>query len=133
MCYEVLPLIQDLHGENSKDNSIFHNDNSHVHSAACIPDWLDEYSGTLWPLYLSTRPPGSNFIENMWNYVEQRVTCRQEVHRNLVALRDLLMSEGRQPLVAYLKNLVGSLPRRIQTVMKARDCVKLYNIDVSRG
>ncbi|GBN05102.1 hypothetical protein AVEN_125477-1 [Araneus ventricosus] len=80
-----------------------------------ICDWFDEHSHTL--LHLDWPPNSSdlNPIENLWDMLEQRAKRRNQRHRNLVDLRDQILSEWLKLDATYLQNLVDSLPNRIKS------------------
>ncbi|GBO14846.1 hypothetical protein AVEN_18639-1 [Araneus ventricosus] len=90
---QVLPFSEYFHDEYALVTPIFQDDNSTVHRAGRICDWFDDHSHTLLHLDWPTKSPDLNRIENLWDMLEQRVKRRNGHHRNLVNLRDQILSE----------------------------------------
>ncbi|GBM03417.1 hypothetical protein AVEN_265460-1 [Araneus ventricosus] len=117
---------QDLHDEYALVTPIFQDDNSTVHRAGRLCDWFDEHSHTLLHLDWPAKSPDLYPIENLWDMLEQRVKRRNQHPRNLVDLRDQILSEWFKLCATCLQNLVDSLPNRIQAVIKSRGGVTRY-------
>ncbi|GBL91023.1 hypothetical protein AVEN_184413-1 [Araneus ventricosus] len=90
---QVLPFSQHLHDEYALVTLIFQDDNSTLHRAGRICDWFDEHPHTLLHLDWPVKSPDLNSIENLWDMLEQRVKRRNQHHRNLVDLRNQILSE----------------------------------------
>ncbi|GBN00545.1 hypothetical protein AVEN_61454-1 [Araneus ventricosus] len=123
---QVLAFSQHLHVEYAVVTPIFQDDYSTVHRAGRICDWFDEHSHTLLHLDWPAKSPDLNPIENMWDMLEQRVKRRNQHPRNLVDLRDQILSEWLKLDATYLQNLVDSLSNRILAVIKSRGGVTWY-------
>ncbi|KAJ8938340.1 hypothetical protein NQ318_000132, partial [Aromia moschata] len=89
-------------------------DNSKVHRARRICDWFNEHLRTLLHLDWPAKSPDLSPIDNLWYMLEQRVKRRNQHPRNLVDLRDQILSEWPKLDETYLHNLVDSLLNRIQ-------------------
>ncbi|GBM32804.1 hypothetical protein AVEN_182707-1 [Araneus ventricosus] len=85
---QVLPFSQHLHDEYALATPIFQDDR-----AGRICDWFDEHSHTLLHLDFPGKSLDINPIENLWGMLEQRVKRRSQHPRNLVDLRDQILSE----------------------------------------
>ncbi|GBN31854.1 hypothetical protein AVEN_39272-1 [Araneus ventricosus] len=114
----VLPFSQHLHDEYALVTPIFQDDNSTAHLAGRICDWFDEYSHTLLHFDWPAKSPDLNPTENLWG--------RNQHPRNLVGLRDQILSEWLKLDATYLQNLVDSLPNRIQAVIKSIGGITRY-------
>ncbi|GBO42020.1 hypothetical protein AVEN_38796-1 [Araneus ventricosus] len=117
---QVLPFSQHLNDVYALVTPIFQDDNSTVHRAGSMCDWFDEHSHTLLHLDWPAKSPDLNPIENLWDMLKRRVKRRNQHPRNLVDLRDQILSEWLKLDATYLQNLVDSLPNRIQAVIKSR-------------
>ncbi|GBN09766.1 hypothetical protein AVEN_84553-1 [Araneus ventricosus] len=120
---QVLLFSQHLHYEYALVTHIFQDDNSTVYLAGRICDLFHEQSHTLLHLDLPAKSLDLNPIENLWDMLEQRVKLRNQHPRNLVDLRDQILSEWLKLDETWLQNLVDSLPNRIQAVIKSRCAV----------
>ncbi|GBN91436.1 hypothetical protein AVEN_267786-1 [Araneus ventricosus] len=117
---QVLPFSQHLHDEFAPVTPIFQDDNSTVHRAGRICDWFDEHSHTLLHLDWPAKSPDLSPIENLWDMLKQQVKSRNQHPRNLMDLRDQILSAWLKLDETYLQNLVDSLPNRIQAGIKSR-------------
>ncbi|GBL97708.1 hypothetical protein AVEN_248657-1 [Araneus ventricosus] len=106
--------------------SIFQDNNSTIYRAVRICVWFDEHSHNLLHLDWPAKSPDLNPIENLWDMLEQRAKRRNQHPRNLMELRDQILSEWLKLDARYLQNLVDSLPNRIQAVIKSRGGVTRY-------
>ncbi|GBM27220.1 hypothetical protein AVEN_255087-1 [Araneus ventricosus] len=104
----VLPFSQYLHDEYALVTLIFQDDNSTVHWTGRICDWFHKNSHTLLHLDLPAKSPDP--IENLWDMLEQRVKRRNQHPRNLVDLRDQILSEWLKLDATCLQNLVDTFP-----------------------
>lgn len=99
-------------------------DNSPIHTANIIKKWLQESNVTVlkWPPY----SPDLNPIENMWGRIEQLTRNRQpESKEHLWTLVkttfDTLVQQEN-----YIQNLVRSMPKRLQEVLRVEGNVTKY-------
>lgn len=94
----------------------FYQDNDPKHKARKTREWL-LYNC---PKVLETPPqsPDCNPIENIWDYLDDRVREHQISSKTELKLR--LQEEWQKIPVAYCQKLVSSMPRRLAAVRKAK-------------
>ncbi|XP_068083883.1 cell adhesion molecule Dscam1 [Anabrus simplex] len=112
-----LPFSQHLHDGNAVDTRNFQDDNSSSGGRMC--DWFYKHFPILLRINWPIQSPDLNPIVDLWDILEQRVKRRHHP-QNLVELPDEIFSEEHKLGVTYLHNLVDSLPKRIQAVLKSR-------------
>jgi hypothetical protein len=118
-----LPASSQLFGEGQPFQ--FQQDNSRVHTARFTMGWfaLQQHIRLLeWPAY----SPDLNPIENVWGMMVREWNCRNERDR------DTLIAHCQEVWATLLtrrqiiRNLVDSMPRRIQAVIDAQGSYTSY-------
>lgn len=94
----------------------FYQDNDPKHTAYNSKSWL-LYNC---PKVLDTPPqsPDCNPIENLWDYLEDRV--RETPILNKEHLKKRLQEEWCKIPLDYIRNLIFSMPRRLEAIIKAK-------------
>jgi hypothetical protein len=97
---------------------LFQDDNAKVHRIPAVNEWKEDnsISSLPWP----AQSPDLNPIEHLWDVLDRRVRGRQNTPKNKTELMDVLVEEWQKIEPEILKNLVESMPRRIQAVIDAK-------------
>jgi hypothetical protein len=61
-----------------------------------------------------------SIIENVWDYLDQRVQTRSPLPRNLAELWDALVEEWGNIEPDYIKRLYESMLQRVEALLKAK-------------
>ena len=75
-----------------------------------------------WP----AQSPDLNPIEHLWEHLDRQVRKRVNQPRSTKDLAEILMEEWNQIPVEVTKNLVDSMPRRIEAVIRAKGRATKY-------
>ena len=94
----------------------FQQDNARAHSARLTQDFLRAQGVDVmdWPAV----SPDMNCIEHMWDELGRRLRKRLNQPNNVAELGRALQEEWRNILMATVRRLVGSMRRRLQTVIQ---------------
>ena len=97
-------------------------DNDPKHKSKLVMDWLESNV----PNMLRTPPqsPDVNPIEHLWDHLEQRT--RKHNITSKESLKAILEDEWRKILEEVTKNLVDSMPRRLDAVLKSKGYATKY-------
>lgn len=103
---------------------IFQQDNDRKHVSKRAKAWFSEKGIELlpWP----SKSPDMNIIEHPWDQLDDRVRARVPPPSNLDQLWVALQEEWAKLGKEYLEALYGSIPRRIQALLKARGWYTKY-------
>lgn len=106
----IVPLIG--------DGCIFMQDNARPHVARIVTDYLDEHGieRLPWPAI----SPDMNPIEHLWDQLGRRIRSRNPVPDNLEELSAALIEEWNNIPQEDISNLIRSMPRRLETLIRAR-------------
>ncbi|ORD98190.1 TCB2 [Hepatospora eriocheir] len=104
------------------DNYIFQQDNDPKHKAALTNDFFDKNNVEVlnWP----SQSPDMNPIENLWHYLKIQVYKRKP--KNLKELEEFVVDEWFKIPQEMCKNLVKSIPKRIEQLYKSKGRSTLY-------
>jgi transposase len=110
----LLPFLNDLPASSVH---LFQDDNASVHRYKPASEWKEEnlITSLPWP----AQSPDLNPIEHLWDVLERRIRARPTHPRNLEELMDALTEEWETIEPDVLRNLVESMPRRVQAVIEA--------------
>jgi hypothetical protein len=97
---------------------VFMHDNARAHAARTVRQYL-EVVGIVsldWP----ARSPDLNPIEHLWDVLKRRIRGRNPVPNTIAALQIAIQEEWNQISQETIKNLIRSMPGRMQAVIRAR-------------
>lgn len=97
---------------------IFMQDNARPHVARACIEYLNEVRIEVmnWP----ARSPDLNPIEHLWDTIKRAVKRRLPAPQNVQQLEQVAHHEWENIPQPVIENLIGSMPRRIQAVIRAR-------------
>lgn len=95
---------------------IFQDDNDPKHSSRLVKDWIaaNNVDRMEWP----SQSPDLNPIEHLWEELDRRIRTRS--FRNASELMHALKEEWDKIPQAVIANLVDSMPRRCEAVIRAK-------------
>lgn len=99
-------------------NSFFMQDNARPHVAREVLYHLNQVG-----IPIMQWPPGSpdlNPIEHVWDYLKRNVQRRIPAPRNLREHENAVITEWEQIPQDFIQNLIRSMPRRINAVIRSR-------------
>ena len=99
--------------------TIFQQDNAPIHTARVTREWLEvekKIKTMDWP----ANSPDLNPIENIWKLLKDKVQKRKVFPRTVAELKTALKEEWEAFDVSIIENIVASMPRRIEAVLKAK-------------
>ena len=101
---------------------IFRHGNDPKHTAGIVTNWLNsnEIQRLKWPLF----SPHLNPIEHLWDVIEQRT--KKEQPKNEMDLKECLTRVWKGIEIPVLKNLVDSVPNRLNEVIRIKRCPTKY-------
>lgn len=93
-------------------------DNARPHTAHIVNEYLDEVGidRMIWP----AKSPDMNPIEHVWDEMGRRIRSRNRVPDTLDTLGEALIEEWNNIPQINISNLIRSMPRRIETLIRAR-------------
>ena len=111
----VIPFV-------NPNGQIFQQDNASCHSSSSTKAWLECQNIPLleWP----PRSPDLNPIEHVWDAMGRRLQGKHP--RNLDELWVYLRTIWNEVSGQFLRDLIDSMPRRIQSVLAAKGGQTLY-------
>lgn len=104
--------------EMNRAESIFQQDNSRVHTANIIQQWLAEQEFTVleWP----ANSPDLNIIEHVWAYIKYTLSKDKRVPETLDELWERVQTIWTELPKNYLPHLYESMPKRIKALLRSR-------------
>ncbi len=102
----------------------FMQDNASCHASKRTKEWFKSSNISLldWP----PQSPDQNPIENVWDYLDNKVGSRQEEITNLEILWNLLLEEASKIDKNYIIKLFQFIPRRINALKDANYDITKY-------
>lgn len=109
----VLPLANEI-----GNRFVFVDDNAPSHRARQVNAFFQQNLITrmVWP----ANSPDLNPIENAWDYLKRLIRARGPDPHNHEALRMAILEEWGNIPLQYIRDLISSMPRRCQEVIRAR-------------
>ena len=95
---------------------IFQHDNDPKHAAGIVTNWLN--SNGIQPLKWPPFPSDLNPIEHLWDEIER--TMKKEQPKNEKDLKECLTRVWKGIEITVLKNLVDSVPNRLNEVIRMK-------------
>jgi transposase len=107
-----------------KKKAWFQHDNARPHTAKVSTEFLQESGMRVleWP----AQSPDLNPIENLWAIVKRSIRERQKPPTNLPELERYVKAAWKAIPIATIRNLIDSMPRRIQAVIAAQGGATKY-------
>lgn len=109
------PLLQKLRKTKQKD-VVFMQDGAKAHTAKATMKWLADHKVEVLKGH-PARSPDLNPIENLWAYLQERVSERKPTKKNL---KEVIMEEFEKVPDSYLQTLVDSYEKRRKHVVAAK-------------
>lgn len=99
-------------------NIIFQQDNDSKHKSKIVRDWLVEQSFSIleWP----AQSPDLNPIEHLWSHLKNRLNSYSTPANGMIELWQRIEDEWNKIDKTTCLNLIESMPRRIEAVLKAK-------------
>lgn len=100
------------------DDFVFMQDNARPHTARVTQAYLNDMNITVmeWP----ARSPDMNPIEHVWDLLKRKVKSRIPAPANVGELRIAVVEEWRRLSQETIDNIILSMPRRVETLIRAR-------------
>ena len=111
----LLPYLGQLDNQN---NYVFQDDNAQIHRARSTLRWISE--NNIDQLHWPAQSPDLNPINNIWDELEHCIRKHIPLPKNEMELFNLLQEEWSNIDESVYKNLVESMERRVQAVVKAK-------------
>lgn len=102
----------------SKNEVVFQHDNDLKHTSRLAKMWFEEYEVEVleWP----PQSPNLNPIEHLWFGLKRRLQSYQEESKSMYELWERVQETWNSIPVEKCVNVIESMPRRINAVMKAK-------------
>jgi len=101
---------------------LFQHDNARVHTAGVVTQYLESkeaaWEGRLQVMDWPSQSPDLNPIENLWGYIKKKLRKRTNKPSSFNQLFDFILEEWNAVPSQILVNLIESMPRRIEAVIK---------------
>lgn len=97
---------------------IFQQDNDSKHRAKSVQAWLDEqpFEVLEWP----AQSPDLNPIEHLWGHLKTRLNQYEKPPKGMLELWERVETEWNEISKETCVNLIDSMPKRIEAVLKAK-------------
>lgn len=113
----AIPTVKS-HAKKIKKKFFFQEDNAPVHTAKIARSFLTSSNIELFPW--PAQSPDMNPIENIWSYIEVKIRQRDSQPSSVSQLEQWVKGEWDAVPADYYRNLIKSMPRRIQAVIAAK-------------
>lgn len=106
------------HYDKTAQDVIFQQDNDPKHKSYLARDWFEDHNlqVLLWP----SNSPDLNPIEHLWEHLKRRLAAYEVVPGGILELWDRVQVEWDKIEKEVCQNLIESMPRRMEAVIKAR-------------
>jgi hypothetical protein len=114
----TLCILSTIEDQFVDDSCLYQHDSAPCHKARSVREWFmdNKVPEVDWP----AQSPDLNPIEHLWNELERRLHSRPQRPTSLTALATALQDEWAAIPPETLRHLVGSLPGKVRTVIKAK-------------
>ena len=104
--------------DKSSDDIIFQQDGDPKHHSGKAQMWFKDHNIQVlpWP----AQSPDLNPIEHLWDYIKRRLGEYEEDPKGILELWERIEKEWAKIPASVCQNLIESMPRRIQAVLKAK-------------
>ncbi|CAB5385642.1 unnamed protein product [Rhizophagus irregularis] len=113
----AIPTVKS-HAKKIKKKIFFQENNALVHIAKIARSFLTSSNIELFPW--PAQSPDMNPIENIWSYIEVKIRQRDSQPSSVSQLEQWVKEEWDAVPADYYRNLIKSMPRRIQAVIAAK-------------
>lgn len=101
-----------------KGETIFQQDNDPKHKSRLATQWLEDNELTV--LQWSAQSPDLNPIEHLWHPLKQQLAAYEEAPKSMAELWERFQETWNRIPVSVCTNLIDSMPRRVEAVLKAK-------------
>lgn len=110
--------VQPYSGFIGHDQFILMHDNARPHVARCVEEYLQEVG--IQKLEWPARSPDLNPIEHIWDMLKRKIKAGSHPPQTLNELRNAALAAWEGIPQVDIKNIIQSLPDRMQAVIRAR-------------
>lgn len=95
---------------------MFQQDNASIHTSSATKSWFNDRKIEL--LWWPARSPDLNPVENIWGIIVRQIYANKKQYNSIAELKVAVSEAWENFEMEILKNLVGSMPKRIFQVIE---------------